>query len=80
MIRERIFNVIARNTLEVLPDIQPEAISTLKSLAELGANSVDRMEIITLSMAELGVTIPLVSFATVSNIEGLVDTLSQYVQ
>jgi polyketide biosynthesis acyl carrier protein len=39
---------------------------------------VDRMEIVTSTMEDLGIKIPLMSFAGVSNIEGLVDVLSSH--
>ncbi|NJM17085.1 MAG: acyl carrier protein [Bacteroidales bacterium] len=63
--------------LEVLPDVKPEMVSIEKNLKELGANSIDRMEVVTMSMEELGLKIPLMSFAQVSNIEGLVNVLTE---
>lgn len=76
MTESEILEVVKKNILEVLPDVQPGMISGDKSLSDLGANSVDRMEIITLSMEDLGLSIPLLSFATATNIEGLVGVLT----
>lgn len=78
--KDEVFEIVKNNILEILPKVQPDMISIEKSLVDLGANSVDRMEVVTLSMADLGVKIPLLSFAGVSNIEGLVDVLFSNVQ
>jgi polyketide biosynthesis acyl carrier protein len=73
--KTEVFNVVKNNILDILPKVQPDMVSIEKSLSDLGANSVDRMEVVTLSMEDLGVKIPLLSFAGVTNIEGLVDVL-----
>ena len=75
MSKEHVYEVVKNAVMEILPDLNPEIISIEKSLKELGANSIDRMEVVTMSMEELGLKIPLMSFANVSNIEGLVDVL-----
>lgn len=75
-----VFEVVKNNILDILPKVQPEMVSIEKSLNDLGANSVDRMEVVTLSMEDLGVKIPLLSFAGVTNIEGLVDVLFNNLQ
>jgi polyketide biosynthesis acyl carrier protein len=73
--KDAIFAAVRRNILEILPQVSPKAISPDKSLVDLGANSVDRMEVVTLTMEDLGVKIPLMSFAGVSDIGGLVSVL-----
>jgi polyketide biosynthesis acyl carrier protein len=73
--KAEVFDIVKNNILDILPKVQPEMVSIEKSLSDLGANSVDRMEVVTMSMEDLGVKIPLMSFAGVTNIEGLVDVL-----
>lgn len=73
--RSDIFKIIQNNILEVLPKMAIELISLEKNLSNLGANSVDRIEIITLSMSDLGVKIALLNFANVNNIYDLVEVL-----
>lgn len=73
MTKADIFEVVKKNVLEIVPGLEPEAVSVNKSLSELGANSVDRMEVITMSMEDLDVSIPLLSFAKAVNIGGIVD-------
>ena len=71
----QVFELVKKNILEILPKTQADLIVPEQSLVDLGANSVDRMEIVTLSMEDLGVKIPLMSFARVFNIESLVEVL-----
>ena len=77
MSKEHVYEVVKNVIMEVLPDLESELISIEKNLKELGANSIDRMEVVTMSMEELGMKIPLMSFAQVSNIQGLVDVLTE---
>ena len=79
MTKAEIFDIVKKNAVEIL-DIEPETISLEKSLTDLGANSVDRVEIITLTMEDLGIKLPFMSFATATNIEDLVDILSSNIR
>jgi polyketide biosynthesis acyl carrier protein len=42
---------------------------------DLGANSIDRMDIIVQSMNDLKVKIPMIEFGRLKNIEGIVEVL-----
>ncbi len=75
MTKEEIFNVIQNNILEIMEKVTADDITIEKSLKDLGANSIDRMEIITMSMEELDIKIPLIEFAKVKNIHELIDLL-----
>ncbi len=77
--KNSVFTVVKGNIVKVL-DLNPDQISIDKSLSDLGANSVDRMEIVTCSMEDLGLDIPLMSFAKVSNIEGLVEVFASHLR
>ena len=77
MPKEHVFEVVKNVISEILPDVKPEQISIEQNLKDLGANSIDRMEVVTMSMEGLGLKLPLMSFAQVSNIEGLVDVLTE---
>lgn len=71
--QEEIFAVLKQNVLAILPDLPPDAISMEESLKGMGANSIDRMEIVVNTMEAIGVRIPLTHFAQVPNIAGLVN-------
>lgn len=76
MAKEQVYEVVKSVIMQVLPDLDADMISIEKRLKDLGANSIDRMEVVTMSMEELGLKIPLMSFAQVNNIEGLVEVLT----
>jgi polyketide biosynthesis acyl carrier protein len=77
MSKEKIFEILKQNILKVLEDVLPEAISIQGKLKDLGANSVDRMEIVTLTMESLDITIPVQKLAGIKDIKGLVEILYQ---
>lgn len=79
MSREEVYNIVQETIMDILPDVEKEQISIEKQLKDVGANSIDRMEIVTMSMRELNIKIPLMSFAGVNNIEGLVNVLHENV-
>jgi polyketide biosynthesis acyl carrier protein len=70
-----VFNVIQRNLREILPDLQGTAIDPQQSMRQLGANSLDRADVVLQSMEALGLRFPLNEVAGVENIQGLVDFL-----
>ncbi|SYX85253.1 acyl carrier protein [Paenibacillus alvei] len=72
MTRESIFQIIVEHIREVLPELAGKQITQEDSLRELGANSVDRMEILVSVMQTLGVKIPMIKFGKASNIGDLV--------
>lgn len=75
MEKENIFLVVKDAIADVLPDVDSEAVSIEQNLKSLGANSIDRTEIVMSSMEKLGIKLPLVSFGGVENIEEMVDVL-----
>ena len=75
MTEQDVFEVVKKVIIEILPDVKQEQVLIERNLKELGANSIDRMEVVTMSMEALDLKIPLMSFAQVSNIQGLVDVL-----
>ncbi len=78
MTREMIFQVVKAKVIEVLVDVNPDLITPEVSLTELGANSVDRVEVSMGALEELGLQIPRVELHGVSNLQGLVDVLYRH--
>jgi len=76
--REMIFQVVKAKVLEVLVDVSPDAVVPGVSLLELGANSVDRVEISMAVLEQLDLRIPRVELHGVSNLQGLVDVLHRH--
>ena len=73
--KEDVFAVVKNNIMSILSNLDPDAVKPEVSMKELGANSIDRMDVVIQSMEDLSLKIPLVEFAKVGNIGGLVDLL-----
>lgn len=68
MNRQEIFELIVRHAREVVPDLQATEVRSEDSLRDLGANSVDRSEILMMTLAALSAGITLVDLARAQNI------------
>lgn len=75
MDRQHILSVVTRHLLEALDDLDLAPIDTTKSMKDLGANSLDIVEVVSRSMRELKIKVPRSELAKLSNIDGLVDLL-----
>nr|WP_294549467.1 phosphopantetheine-binding protein [uncultured Rhodopila sp.] len=76
--QRRVFDVVKAKVIEVMIDLDPALITPDGNLTELGANSVDRVEIAMLAMEELDVRVPRVELAEVRDLRGLVTLLSSH--
>lgn len=79
MQKQEIFQVIKSNVIKVLPDIGPENVTIDISLKDLGANSVDRVEIVQYCMEELHLKIPRVEFGKARDLSDLLEILSDHI-
>jgi polyketide biosynthesis acyl carrier protein len=76
--KEEIFEVVKANTLKVLPDLLADDVTIDKNLTDLGANSVDRVEVVIYSLEELGLKVPTAELHGVRNLRDLVDLLHRH--
>lgn len=79
MEKSAVFAVVKRVTQSILVDVDEARITPERTLAELGANSIDRVEVVTGAMEQLGVKVPRVELFGAKNIQGLVDILHAHV-
>lgn len=79
MLREEVVECVKRSISEIM-DIPTDEINTSDSLKDLGANSIDRMDIIVMAMEEVGVKMQMMEFAKLKNIDGIIDVIYQKVQ
>lgn len=70
-----IFELIANCTREVIPELCDHAFQREDSLQDLGANSVDRAEIVTMVLESLSLKMPRVEAFGPRNIGELADLL-----
>jgi acyl carrier protein len=75
MMRTEIEAVVKRHLMEVVDDLTEADIDTTRSMKELGANSLDIVEVVSCSMRELRVKVPRSELSKLTNIDGLVDLL-----
>ena len=75
MNKEEIFKLIAEHTKEVVFELEEHDFKIEESLKALGANSIDRSEIIMMTLESMELNAPLVDMAKAANIEELVNIL-----
>lgn len=74
MTKEDIFEVIKRNIVDIIPEVDEESIEIEHSLKnDIGANSIDRMDILLQSMQDLKVKVPMVKFGEAKNIKDIIN-------
>lgn len=73
--KSEIFDVITGNLRDILPELDSVEIDPQQSMKDLGANSIDRADVVVQSMETLEVKFPLNELAGVKSIQGLVDFL-----
>ncbi|MFI6482513.1 phosphopantetheine-binding protein [Nonomuraea sp. NPDC050663] len=75
--REKVWSAVREGITDILPGARIEGDLHLR---DLGADSVDRVEIILGVLDRLGVQEPLSSFSEIPNIDALVDFLEERVR
>ncbi len=79
MTQEEIFEVLKKNILDQLEDeVEEKNIDIEKSMFDLGANSLDIVEIVTNTMREIKVKIPRDELAEIQTMKGLVEAMTKY--
>lgn len=80
MNKQRIIEIIGTHAAEVLPDLADHQFVDSDRLQELGANSVDRAEILNMVLDSLSLAIPRVELFGPRNIGELADLLLRKLQ
>jgi polyketide biosynthesis acyl carrier protein len=71
MSKENVLEVIIKHVREVIPALADHPFQPTDSLRALGANSVDRADIIMMTLDTLSLRIPLIEMARAENIGDL---------
>lgn len=80
MTREHVLEVVMRNLVDTIEELEGVEIDPTKSMRDLGANSLDIVEVVSASMRELKVKVPRSELNKLENINQLVDLLHKIVQ
>jgi len=80
MEREHILSVVIKHLIDAVDDLDPAQIDPSQSMKDLGANSLDIVEVVSRTMRELKIKVPRSELAKLSNIDGLVSLLYDVAQ
>ncbi len=75
MTRDHVLAVVKKHLMDTVEDLTEDKIDPAKSMKELGANSLDIVEVVSSAMRELKVKIPRSELSKLANIDQLVDML-----
>ena len=75
MTKEQIFVVVKKHLKQTVDGLDDANIDLSASMKDMGANSLDIVEVVSLSMRELKVKVPRSELAKLTNLGGLVDLL-----
>jgi acyl carrier protein len=74
--KEEILNIVKEHLMDNLEDELDEAdFDPSKSMKDLGANSLDIVEVVSCSMRDLKIKVPRSELSKLTNVNGLVDLL-----
>jgi polyketide biosynthesis acyl carrier protein len=80
MNKKDIFALVVRHSREVIPELEDHEFKPGDRLADLGANSVDRADIIMMTMEALSLRVPRVELFGAKNIGELVNVFYEKLQ
>ena len=75
MSREEVASIVGKHLANVVGDLKASDIDMSRSMKDLGATSLDIVEVVSLSMRELKVKVPRTELGKLTNMNGLVDLL-----
>lgn len=75
---DAILAAFRRSVTAVVPEVATAEVTPDRTLAELGCNSIDRADIVTMTMAELGIVVPVAEFGRDRDVGSLVALLKKY--
>jgi acyl carrier protein len=73
--REDIASVVRKHLIDVAGGLKESDIDMSRSMKDFGANSLDIVEVVSLTMRELKVKVPRSELSKLTNMDGLVDLL-----
>jgi len=77
MTKEHIFSVVKKYLIQAVDGVDEEQITLARSMKDLGANSLDIVEVVSATMRELKVKVPRSRLSKLPDIGGLVDLLHE---
>jgi len=73
-----LFEIIKKNIYDVIPELEGKNIEIQDSLSGLGANSIERADIIMMTLEDIKKSMPLHHFAQAPNINGIIEVIYEF--
>nr|WP_297933275.1 acyl carrier protein [uncultured Lachnoclostridium sp.] len=80
MSKEEIFKVITESTVEIIPELEGTDFKMTDRLVDLGCNSIDRADIVSLTLESLDLRIPRVVLGKANNMGELAEVIYEEMQ
>lgn len=80
MKKEEILALVKENLIEIIPELEGEEINVDDTLVDIGANSVDRGELITLTLEALELDVSRIEFVGANTIGELAELMFRHSQ
>lgn len=78
--REKVLDVVKDHLVDTIEELEGVEIDPSKSMKDLGANSLDIVEVVSCSMRELKVKVPRAELNKLVDINQLVDMLFEHAE
>ena len=78
MTKEQIIEVIKKSIVANIDDVDGATIDPQKSMKDYGANSLDMIEVVSVTMRELKIKVPRSELTDINNIDRLADKFLEY--
>lgn len=75
--KQTIKELIKENLIEIIPELEGEEISFDETFVNLGANSLDRGELITMTLERLNLDISRIEFVGAESINALAEKITE---
>ena len=75
MTKSEVITLIKNNLIEIIPELEGEKIEVTEPLVAIGANSIDRGELIMLTLEALELEVSRIEFVGAQTIDDLADLM-----
>lgn len=76
--KNQIIQIIKENLVEIMPELEGEEISLDETFLDLGANSMDRGELIALTLEKLDLEVSRIEFVGAKTINELAEAVARF--
>jgi polyketide biosynthesis acyl carrier protein len=73
--REKILDIVKEHLMDNLEDLDAADFDPARSMKDMGANSLDIVEVVSCTMRDLKIKVPRTELAKLTNVNELVDLL-----